>query len=324
MSHNRPFTVDPVLTAIAVGYRNTAAMRIADLVMPRVPVSAERFKWTEYPIAEAFNTPDARVGRLGRVQQLEFGGEERTSSVEDYGLDAPIPYSDITAAADARAAGMSGYDPEAHSVAMLTDTLENIREVRVAQMVHNRDSYAADKRIVLSGTSQFSDYENSDPIGVIKRGLEATLIHAPNTMAMGRQVWSRLSSHPKIVNAVKGNLTSEGIVSREAFVDLFSGEGVSRLLIGDAWHNTARQGQQVSLQRAWGKHISLLHLNPMATAEGGGITFGLTAQYGGRLSGRIEDRDIGLQGGFRVRTGERVRELIIARDVGYFIENAVA
>ncbi|MDO5704042.1 MAG: capsid protein [Paracoccus sp. (in: a-proteobacteria)] len=299
-------------------------MRIADQVLPRVPVSAEKFKWTEYPIAEAFNTPDARVGRLGRVQQLEFGGEERTSSVEDYGLDAPIPYSDIQAAADARAQGVSSFDPEGHAVAMLTDTIENIREVRVAQMIHDRNTYATDKRTVLSGTSQLSDYENSDPIGVIKRGLEATLIHAPNTMVMGREVWSRLSSHPKIVNAVKGNLTSEGIVSQQAFVDLFSGEGISRMLIGDAWHNTARLGQPVALQRAWGKHVALLHLNGMATAEGGGITFGLTAQYGSRIAGRIEDKDVGLQGGFRIRTGERVRELIVARDVGYFIENAVA
>lgn len=225
MSYNRPFQVDAALTAVSVGYRNTAAMRIADQVMPRVPVSAEKFKWTEYPIAQAFNTPDARVGRLGRVQQLDFGGEERTASVEDYGLDAPIPYSDIEAAANARAQNLSAYDPEAHSVAMLTDTIENIREVRVAQMVHNPNSYAADKRIALSGTDQFSDYNGSDPIGVIKTGLEATLVHAPNTMVMGRQVWSRLSSHPKIVNAVKGNLTNDGIVSREAFIELFSGEG---------------------------------------------------------------------------------------------------
>ena len=321
---NRPFVVDPVLTAIAVGYRNTTAMRIADQVMPRVPVSAEKFKWTEYPLAEAFNVPDARVGRRGRVQQLEFGGEERTSAVEDFGLETPIPYSDIDAAAAARAQGVSAYDPEGHSVAMLTDTLENIREVRVAQVVHNPDSYAPGRRVVLSGGSQFSDYVNSDPIGVIKTGCEGTLIHAPNTLVMGRQVWSKLSSHPKIVNAVKGNLTDQGIVSREAFVELFAGEGISRLLIGDAWYNTARPGQAVSLNRAWGKHIALLHLNPMATAEGGGITFGLTAQYGSKIAGRIEDRDVGLQGGVRIRSGERVKELVVARDVGYFIENAVA
>lgn len=323
MAPRRPFVVDPALTAITVGYRNPAAFRIADDVMPRSQVSAEKFKWTEYPIGEAFNVPDARVGRKGRVQQLEFGGEERTSEVEDYGLDAPIPNSDIEAAATARAQGRSLHDPEGHAAMMLTDTLANIREVRVAQMVHNPANYDAARRKTLAGTSQFSDYANSDPISEIKQGMQKTLIFPPNTLAMGRDVWTALSSHPKLVNAVKGNVTSAGIITREQFVELFSGEGISRLLIGDAWYNTARPGQQRSLSRAWGKHIAMLHLNPMASAEAGDITWGMTAEYGGRLSGRIEDPDVGLQGGQRIRVGERVKELIIAKDVGYLIQNAV-
>ena len=320
----RPFPVDPVLTAIAVGYRNTATVRIADQVLPRQRVGAERFKWTEYPISEAFNTPDARVGRKGRVNQLEFSGTEQNAEVEDFGFDVPVPYSDIEAAENARNRGLSAVNPEAHAVMMATDTLENVREARVAAMVHNLNSYASDKRITLSGTSQFSDYTNSDPIGVIKTGMEATLVFTPNTLVMGRAVWSRLSSHPRIVNAVKGNVTNAGIVTREQFVELFSGEGISQLLVGDAMVNTAKPGQTPVLQRAWGKHIAMLHLNPMASVEMGGITFGLTADYGGRISGRIEDKDVGLQGGVRIRTGERVKELIIARDVGYFIQNAVA
>ena len=61
---------------------------------------------------------------------------------------------------------------------MLTDTMENIREVRVSKLVHNPGTYSADKVRPLSGTSQFNDYDNSDPIGEIKRGLEATLIRS--------------------------------------------------------------------------------------------------------------------------------------------------
>lgn len=322
---NRPFPVNPVLTAIAVGYRNPSITKIADRVLPRKSVPLETFKWTEYPISESFNVPDARVGRLGRVQQLTFSGADTESSVEDYGLDVPIPYSDIETAAKARALGLSMQDPRNHAVTMLTDTLENIREVRVANLVQAPATYAADKRVTLSGTSQFSDYTNSDPIGVIKTGLESTLVYVPNTLVMGRAAWSKLSSHPKIVNAVKGNVTSAGIVTREQFVELFSAEGITDLLIGDAMFNTAKLGQAPVLSRAWGKHIAMLHLNPSAEImTNGGITFGLTADYGGRISGSIEDKDIGLQGGERVRVGERVKELIIAKDVGYLIQNAVA
>ena len=324
MAPTRPFVVDPVLTAISIGFQNAAAMRIADQVLPRFPVSAEKFKWTEYPISEAFNIPDARVGRLGRVQQLVFSGTEKTDSVDDFGYDSPIPYTDVRAAEAARAEGRSTFNPEAHAVQMLTDTLANQREARVASSVFALNTYAADKRVTLSGTSQFSDYTNSDPIGVIKTGMAATLIYAPNTMVLGREVWAKLSSHPKIVNAVKGNVTNAGIVSREQFLELFSGEGINELLIGDAWVNTAKPGQTPTFARAWGKHIALLNKNPMATIEGGGVTFGMTAEYGSRIAGRIEDEDVGLEGGFRIRTGERLKEVIIAKDVGYFIQNAVA
>lgn len=324
MAPRRPFVADPTLTAIAIGYKNPEASRIADDVMPRVPVGAESFKWTEYPLAEAFNVPDAKVGRKGRVQQLEFSGTEVDDSVDDYGLDTPIPYSDIEAAEQARAEKRSTYDPEGHSVEMLSETILNIREVRVAQKVHNAANYAAGRKVTLSGTSQFSDYANSDPIGVLKTGMEATLVLPPNSLVMGRKVWSKLSSHPKIVNAVKGNLTDEGIVTRQQFLDLFSGEGIKNLFIGDAFFNTAKQGQTPTLQRAWGNHISMLHINKMATTKGGGITWGFTAQYGGPIAGRIEDEDIGLQGGVRIRRGERVKELICAKDVGYFIQDAIA
>jgi hypothetical protein len=323
MAPNRPFVVDPILTSIAIGYRNPASALIADQVLPRVQVGAEAFKWTEYPLEEAFNVPDGRVGRRGRVPQLEFGGEEKDSSVEDFGFESPVPYSDIKAAEEARARKVSTFDPEGHATMMLADTLANVREVRVAGLVHNLNTYAAGRRVTLAGTDQFSDYEHSDPISVIKTGLESTLVFPPNTMVMGRAVWSKLSSHPKIVNAVKGNLTNEGLATRQQFADLFSGEGISELLVGDAWYNTAKPGQAVNLARAWGKHIALIHLNPVASPQGG-ITFGLTAQYGTKISGRIEDQNIGLEGGVQIRTGERVKELIVAKDVGYFIQNAVA
>jgi hypothetical protein len=320
----RPFNVDPVLTAIAVGYRNPAASYIADQVLPRVPVSAEKFKWTEYPLEESFNVPDARVGRTGRVQQLEFGGTEKTSAVEDFGLDSPIPNTDIDAAAEARARKVSSFDPEGRATMMLTDTLVNVREVRAAGIVFNAANYAAGRKTTLGGASQFSDYAGSDPLGVIKTGMESTLVMRPNTVVLGRAVWSKISSHPDVVNAVKGNLTSSGMITLEQFKELLAGEGVQNVVVGDSWFNTAKPGQAVNLTRAWGKHIALLHINPIATPEGGGITFGMTAQYGSRIAGRIVDEDVGLQGGVRIRSGERVKELIVAKDVGYFIQDAVA
>lgn len=321
---DRPFVTDAGLTAIAIGYMNPSINYVADRVLPRQDVTAEKFKWTEYPLEEGFNVPDAEVGRKGRVQQLEFGGIERTSSVKDYGLDSPLPYSDIDAAAQARAAGTSNFDPEGHATMMLTDAMLNQREVRVAGLIQNPNNYSTGRKITLSGTSQLSDYANSDPIGRISKGCDSTLVFRPNIGVMGRGVWSIVNKHPKVVNAVKGGTTESGIITLAQWTELFLDEGIKEWIIGDSWYNTAKPGQSVALSRAWGKHISLLHVNPNATPEGGGITYGLTAQYGERIAGRIEDQDIGLQGGFRIRSGERVKEEIVAKDVGYFIQDAVA
>ncbi|MEM9968486.1 MAG: capsid protein [Pseudomonadota bacterium] len=318
----RPFTVDATLSAVAIAYTNSALSRIADQVMPRVDAGSEKFKWMEYPLEEAFQIPDARVGRRGRVQQMEFTGTEKTDSVEDYGLDVPIPYSDIDEAARQRAAKLSSHDPEKHSVMMLEETIQNIREVRVAQMIHNPASYAPARQQVLVGTDQFTDYASSDPITVIKDAMNSTLVFRPNTMVISRYGLSKLNSHPKIVNAVRGGNTTDGIVSVQQLVDLFSGEGLQNILVGEAHYNAAKPGQAVDLQQAWGKHISFLHINPLANTQPGNITFGYTAQLGTKFAGRIMDQDIGLEGGVRIRSGEKLKELIVARDVGFFLENA--
>jgi hypothetical protein len=324
MPTNRPFPIDPAMTAIAVNYQNPDVSYIADEILPRIPVGGEQFSWTSYSLAEQFNIPDARVARKGRPQQLEFTGTELTDFVIDYGYDAPIPYTDIMEAEKQRERGLSAIDPRFRAVQRITDSLKNQREVRVATMLTTLATYDASRRITLSGTSQLSDYVNSDPIGVLRTGMDATLVMRPNTVVMGREVWSRLSSHPKIVNAVKGNAPNSGVVSVEQFVELMSGDGIRRVLIGDSFYNSAKPGQTQTLTRAWGKHIALLYVNSQAADMRGDMTFGFTADYGGRIAGEMEDKNIGLLGGTIIRTGERVKEVICAPSTSYFIQNAIA
>lgn len=323
MAPNRPFVVDPVLTAISIGYQNPAHTLIADQVLPRVDVLQEQFKWTSYPLAEGFTYPETEVGRKGRVNQVEFTGTEQTGSTTDHGLEAPVPNSDIKVAAAARAQGRSVYDPEARAAEGVTNLLQLAREVRVAGIVHNLNTYAATRRVTLAGGAQFSDYANSSPIEVFRAGFEGTLVYRPNTMVMGRAVWSKLSSHPDLVNAVRGNLTNKGILTPDEFVALFSGDGLKKLLIGEPMVNLAKKGQTAQLAQVWGKHVAMLHVDPTANTDQG-ITFGMTAQFGSKIAGRIEDEDVGLEGGVRIRVGEKVRELVVAQDVGYFIQNAVS
>lgn len=303
-----PFPIDPALTAIAVGYRNPEY--IADLVLPRVLVSLKPYKYLEYPVAEAFTLPDTLVGRKGAPNVVEFSATEKTGLCLDYGLDDEIPIDDINQAP-------ANYNPVDHSVMSTTDMIMLDREVRAAGVVFNSANFA--NSVVLAGTDQFSDFVNSDPIDVILDALDIPLMR-PNVITMGREVFTKLRQHPKILKAVHGNSGDSGSATRRQLAEQFE---VEEILVGGSRVNTNKKGQVIALSRVWGKHISLTYRNRLANTRSG-ITFGITAEYGSRLSGRENDSKIGLRGGVRVRVGETVEEKVVAPDAGYLIQNAVA
>ncbi len=313
-----PFQADPILTALVISYRNPQASYIADDFLPRTPVGGERFGWQRMPIGQAVTVPETRVGRTGRVNTVEFQGTRETSETIDYGLDTPIPQTDVDEAAALRARGLSTYDPEQVSTLTLADLILVDREVRVARIGQDPTNYAGSA--VLPAASMFDDYTDSDPIKTIQGALSAYRFFEYNTMAMGFRVFTALRSHPKIVNAVKGNVTGSGIVSQEELRQLF---GMDKVLVGRAFVNTARPGQPLQLTRVWGNNLALTYVNKAANVENP-TTFGMTAQFGTRIAGSIPDPNIGIKGGMKVRVGEQVRELVMAPDAGYLIQNAVA
>lgn len=319
---NRPFPVNPVHTAISISYRNPRLTLIADEVLPRVMVGASKFSWTFLPVEQAFSVPRTEVGRLGRVERVEFRGQEREGGTRDFALEDAIPFDDIRDAEAMRANGLGTFDPVTIAVEWLTDLILVDREVRAAATLQDPNNYAPNNRIALSGDNQLS-HPDCDVIGTLKAAFDKTLIFRPNTMTMGREVWSALSSNPQLVNAVKGNVSSKGIIKPDEFVSLFEGEGLKKLNIGEAFINTARKGQTPVLSRVWGNSISLTYINPAARPEQG-ATFGFTAQWQTRLAGSWEDKNVGMRGGTVVRVGESVKEIVCAPEAGYIIQNPVA
>jgi hypothetical protein len=316
MAGDAPFTINPQLSAIAVAYRN--GRLIADELLPRTPpVGTKEFRYTLFSKEDAFTVPDTRVGRRGRPNVVEFGGTETPATCLDYALDDEIPQDDIDQARAAGNASLAG--PEQRSAEFVADLIALDREVRVASLVTNPANYAAANKIQLAGTTQFSDYVNSNPIGVIKAGLDACVLR-PNIVTFGQQAWSGIRSHPAIVKAANKTSGDTGLVSRQAFAEIFELEEV---LVGEAWVNSAKKGQAATLARAWGKHMLLSHRNKLADNKRG-VTFGMTVTYGQRVAWTRPSPDVGMRGGVVVRVGETVKELITAADCAYLIQDAVA
>ncbi len=313
------FPINPELCAVAIAYQNSADALIADSVLPRVP-TAMKFKYTKYDAAQGYTVPQTKVGRKSEPNMVDFGGTDVNDECADYGLDDLIPNSEIQAwEAMPKPATGGPIDPKQISTMMLSNLILLDREVRVAGTLFNAANYVAGQQQTLSGTSQWSDYANSNPLNALLAALDVPLMR-PNKMVIGRAGWTSLRQHPKIVQAIYKSAQSAGTVSREQLAELLE---LEEICIGSAFVNTARKGQAASFNRTWGKHCSLIYSNTQA-AMTGQPTYGFTAQFGGRIAGDIPEPKAGLRGGVRIRTGESVKEVICAPDVGYFFQNIIA
>jgi hypothetical protein len=316
---NFPFPIQSELTAITLAYQNRRL--IADEVLPRTPVPSREFKWLQMGRDQMFTVPETAVGRKGQPNEVEFGGTETAGFVRDFGLDDVVPNEDLESAP-------AGFDPLGTAVTGISELVALDREKRVADLIFNLNTYPAANRATLSGTSQWSDYTNSDPYTAIQTALDGMLMR-PNRAIIGRLAWSRLRVHPKITAALAPSATGNTSTSNaggqpatlQAVADLLE---LDEILVGEAFINTAKPGQTASLSRCWGKHMAFLHQNPVATIRGNAVTFGFTAEWGNRVAGSMPEPKVGLRGAQRVRVGESVNELIVASDVGYYFQNIVA
>lgn len=304
------YPIAPDLTAISVVYKNPDY--IADMVLPRVSVAKQNFTFVSYPTDAMFNVMDTAVARRGKTNEVTLEGAETSDITLDQGLEAAIPQADLENA-DQR------YRPRDMQTLQLSELVALGREQRVAGLVFNTASYAAGLTTTLSGTGQYSDYANSDPVVGINSMLDLPLVR-PNKLVIGQQAWTVLRSHPKIVQATKGTAQQGGIASRQQVAELFE---VSEVLVGAARSNNAKRGQTPSLARLWGKHISGIYIPPVLTGQGE-VAFGASFEWGSRSVQEWEDKNIGLRGGQRIRVGESLRERIIANQAGFMIQNAVA
>jgi hypothetical protein len=307
MAVNQQFEVNPIQTAIAIAYKNPDYTLIADEVLPRITVGAQDFTYFSYAETEMFNVPDTRVGRRSAPNQVEISGALTPAATEDYGIDIPLDNATI------KRAELAGYDPRKQATERATNIVLLDREVRVAKLVTDASKYDAEQKLAASSTA-FFDAVNGDPVGNVSAMLESTWMR-PNQLTFGHSAWTAFRKHPKVLKAIRGNDGGEGLASRQAVAALFE---VQRVLVGEARVNIAKPGLVPSLSRTWGNVISGQFIDRSVTAETGGLTFGMTAQFGTRIAGSLM-ANMGLQGGELQRAGEMVRELIVARRAGFLI-----
>ena len=313
-----PFQTHSRLTQIAMAEKPKDF--IADEVLSRID-APYKFEYTKGTSADQFTIPDTRATRAGRLNEVEFEATLVNGSTSDRGLLAYVPYRDID---EARQQG-GAWDPLAQASMGVSQLMDLDREKRVADLVFALASYPDGYKDTLSGAEQWSD-DGSDPLTAILEALDIPITR-PNTLVLGQAVWTKLRTHPRIVEAIKatgaGGSDAAGIVMRQAVAALFE---LDRVLVGAAWHQSARRGQNPTYSRLWGKHAALLHIRRPSGTRDMMPTFGFTAESMARQVSLSDEpsRGVAPRGSRAVKVSECVEEIISWNTAAYFFQNAVA
>lgn len=297
---------DGALTNISIQYRNKRL--IAEDVMPRATAKSKEGKYKKYAKKERFTIPSTRVGPKSKPNEVDWSTEEDTYACKDYGLDDFVSNDEI-ANAEAPIA------VEGDTAEFVTDLVALDREKRVADLVFNAANYPTGNKVDLANA--WDNTGTRDAVDDILVGVDACFMD-PTILVIGIEAWRKLQRNVKLIQAIKGTIEGQSITPE----DVAKYFELEEVLVGQSRVNTAKRGQSPVWARVWGKHAALLRRvrNPGTRS----VHFGTTFEWGTRVAGRIPDQTRGLRGGLLIRVGETVDEKVVAGDVAYFFENAVA
>lgn len=279
--------VDQALSEIAIAYRNKSF--IADQVFPLVEVEKQSDKYHVWDKGSWLtNQVESRTpgdtypeGRI-KLSQDEF-------FCDIYHLGYAIPWEHKKNQDVAVDLETTGAEWLAHQF-MLN------REIQIAAAIFAGGSVWDTEPTVGADFVAWDDYDNSDPPEDIDTYRDTVLQNTgvePNTLVIGKQVFSKLRRHPLLLDMYK--YTGRGILTTE---EVAAALEIEKLLIGKCVQRTTVEGHATPAQAfVWGKHALMLYVpeRPALREPASGYTFAWKIDDSGLTVNVIptvqEDRD---------------------------------
>lgn len=260
--------VDPILTAVARGYRSPKAA-VANALFPIVPVSLRAgrilsFGPDDFKLVNTARAPGANTKRL------QFGYASENYSLVDYRLEGAVPNE-----LQEEATNGPGIDLSSNAVRRVQNTMALEREKQSADLARNEARYGSGNKETLSGSSQWSD-PASDPFTDImdgKESIRAKIGERPNVLTLGPKVLTALRTHPKVLDRLS-TASDRPPATLQQLQALFE---LQQIVEGEAVYHDGTQFQDV-----WGKDAILAYTTPASMQEMGSPSYGYTYQLEGR------------------------------------------
>lgn len=316
-STGRDLHVDVPLTNMVIGFEPMGF--IVQDIYPMVPVSNQSNKYYTWDKGDFFRIPNTERSPKTKGNNVVFNVSSNSYFAKNYAIRHEEAWEDM-ANADQIIAGRE------KRVRALKNLLMLDWEDRVARSITSGSNLGS--FTTLSGTSQWSDYTNSDPVSDVETGKEAirsTTGLKANTMIVGHSVHRKLIHHPDIIERIKYT-GSGGFVTNEAIARLFE---VEKYMIGSTIKVTTGEGIADTFADVWGNHATLAHLTNGPDPDGKDPSLGYTFRWTAPMLGGApmvaeiwNDPDGGNFENRRVQFYQD--EKLTATELGYGITDAVA
>lgn len=313
----RDLHLDVPLSNMVIGYEPQGF--IVQDIFPNVSVGKQSDKYYTWDKGDFFRIPDSTLrAPKTKGRTVEFDVSSNAYFCDNHALVHERSFED-QANADRVLASREKLARSVKNLLMLD------WENRVASQItsgSNLGSYTT-----LSGTSQWSDYTNSDPVNDVEVGKEAirsTTGLKANLMIVGHQVYRKLIHHPDLLERIK--YVQKGVVTADLLAQVFE---VDKILVGTTIKNTDDDGLTDSFSDVWGKHVVLAHTTNGPDPDGRDPSLGYTFRWDspdlGSMPWGVERWDDPDNRKFEnIRVGTYQDEKLTATELGYAVIDAVA
>lgn len=236
--------IDKLLTNVSSAYIPEGF--ISESIFPVVESVAKTGKLAKYG-TDHLRIEQTVIGGGGEYGRIKTVVRSNTSySIEGHGLEGLVTEDDY-------AMVEKPYDAEADETMGIQTTIMVGKEKGLADALS--DTAVLTQNTTLAGTSQYSDYGNSDPVddfNTARAAIKDGCGFPPDLAIMSWEVAQQLRYHPGLLDALGFKDNRPGGLLEKELADVL---GVKRLLIGMASYESAKKGQSSSLSAIWGKHL---------------------------------------------------------------------
>lgn len=314
---------DEFLSNISVAYNGPA--HTDEQMFPVVPVDKQSDLFVKFSKQHFQDEPDALTPGAD-ANDIEVDLDARGYYYADgHGYNIGIPDA-LLANAD------PSVELEVEFTEKITEKIRLRKERNLASLFTTTN---ITQNTTLSGTSQWSDNTNSDPILAVetqKETVQQATGLLPNTFQISRPVFRALRNHPKIIDRIK--YTQKPPLKVEQLAEAFE---VDKIVLSESLYKTSNRGQTDALGYVWGKNALLAYVpdRPGKREAALGYTFCWILRGSGGPPG-VDMRNSG-QGGVLIKKWREegkdsnmmgirfyYQQQFIDANCGYLFVNAVA